>query len=74
MLSPTSVLQAPDHAAGAPVRQPVHQDRGHGVQADLQGQRRGGSSQARRPASQASTWAGSDERGQYDNGQTSWQA
>ena len=29
---------------------------------------RGGSRWARRRASQASTWAGSDERGQYDTG------
>jgi hypothetical protein len=36
---------------------------------------RGGSRWARRPASQASTAAGSDERGQYDNGdRTSGQA
>jgi len=33
-------LGDPDHAAGSPVRQPVQQDRGHGVQADLQAQRR----------------------------------
>jgi hypothetical protein len=36
---------------------------------------RDGSRWARRAASQASTGAGSDERGRYDNGdQTSWQA
>jgi len=29
-------LGDPDHAAGAPVRQPVQQHRGDGVQADLQ--------------------------------------
>ena len=36
---------------------------------------RGGIRWARRPASQANTSTGSDERGQYDKGdQTSWQA
>ncbi len=36
---------------------------------------RGGARWASRAASQASTWAGSDERGRYANGdQTSWQA
>jgi hypothetical protein len=40
-LSPTSVLQDADHAAGAPVRQPVQQHRGDRVQADLQAKRRG---------------------------------
>jgi hypothetical protein len=33
-------LGDPDHPAGAPVRQPVQHDRRHGIQADLQGQRR----------------------------------
>jgi hypothetical protein len=70
-----------DHAAGAPIRQPVQQHRGDRVQADLQRQRRGaagagrdGTRWATRAASQASTSAGSDERGQYDTGdRTSWQ-
>jgi hypothetical protein len=40
-LSPTSVLQDADHAAGASVRQPVEDDRGDRVQADLQDKRPG---------------------------------
>jgi hypothetical protein len=36
-----------DHAAGAPVRQPVQQHRGHRVQADLQRQRRGAATSGR---------------------------
>jgi hypothetical protein len=72
-----------DRPASAPVRQPVQNDRRNGVEADLQRQRRrapvpggrDGSRWARRAASQASTAAGSEERGQYDNGdQTSGQA
>jgi hypothetical protein len=42
-------LGDPDHAAGTPVRQPVQQHGGDGVQADLQGQRRGAT---------AAGWAG----------------
>jgi hypothetical protein len=34
-------LGDPDHVASAPVRQPVEEYRGDGVQPDLQGQRRG---------------------------------
>jgi hypothetical protein len=68
-------LGDPDHAASTAVRQPVQQHGGDGVQAHLQRQRRGaalpgrgGVRWARRLASQASTLAGSDERGQEDKG------
>jgi len=70
-------LGDPDHAAGTPVRQ--HPSSGTAATASRRTSRasggvpprpggRGGVRWARRPASQASTAAGSDERGQYDNG------
>jgi hypothetical protein len=48
-------LGDPDHAASTAVRQPVEDNGGHGVQADLQGQRRGAALPAR---------AGWQQRGQ----------
>jgi hypothetical protein len=65
-----------DRSPGAAVRQPVEDDRPDGIQGTPNGSGgvpprpggRGGLRWARRRASQASTWAGSDERGPYDNG------
>jgi hypothetical protein len=48
-------LGDPDRSAGTPVRQPVQQHGGDGVQADLQGQRRGAT---------AAGWAGWGKVGQ----------
>jgi hypothetical protein len=83
MLSPTSVLEiptmrparrydSPSSSTAATASRRTASDSGRVP--PLPGGR-GGIRWARRSASQASTGAGSDERGQYDNGdQTSWQA
>jgi hypothetical protein len=65
-----------DHAAGAPVRQPVQDDRPNGVQADLQRQRwvppcpggRVGCGWVRRSTSQASTCAAARSAGRMTGG------
>ncbi len=83
MLSPTSVLEIP---TARPARRYDNPSNTTAATASRRTSRasgglppspggRGGARCARRAASQASTGAGSDERGQYDNGdQTSWQA
>jgi hypothetical protein len=65
-----------DHAAGAPVRQPVQQHRDDRVQADLQRQRPGTATPGRARWEQVGEaigqpgqhGCGRDERGQYDKG------
>jgi hypothetical protein len=56
-----------DHAGGAAVRQPVEDDRGDGVQADLQGQRRVAAQPRRAGWQQVGQATG--QPGQYVGGQ-----